>query len=106
MKKLFKLTALFLMGFMLMTTSCEDDPEETCDKIDSDVGKCSADDITTCCNDDGSCYYTYQGTEYNSVDELAAVCTTGSMSIADISIQLDVFTQELIIKARSAADCK
>ncbi len=105
MKKHFKLIPMLLMGFLLMTTSCEDD-DESCQQFDSDVGSCAAEDITTCCNDDGSCYYLYKTIRYDSVDELAEVCKDGSVSMEEINLQIDDFTKKLIKEARGAAVCK
>ncbi len=106
MKKLFRLLPVLLIGFMMMTTSCEDDPEESCNKPDGDVENCSAEDISVCCDENGSCYYIYNGTTYQTVDDLAKLCATSVLAITNVKLQLDAFTKELIKEARMAADCK
>lgn len=108
MKKNIKLFGFYTLGLFLATlVACSDDSKESCDKFDDNVGTCSADDITACCDDGGSCYYIYKGEEYSNVNDLASVCQSGSaMSLQEISMQLDNFTIQLIEEARTAAICQ
>ena len=107
MKKVLRLSAFLLVGFSMATFfACSDDKEESCDKFDENVGTCSKDDITACCDDAGSCYYLYKGNRYENETKLATVCASGSaMSMDEVKIQLDDFTAKLINEARSAAIC-
>ncbi|WP_430813071.1 hypothetical protein [Carboxylicivirga sp. RSCT41] len=107
MNKLVKILPAVLLMFSLSIVGCsDDDSEETCNKNDSNIGTCSADDITACCDDSGSCYFIYQGTEYASAGDLAAVCQSSSaMQLKAIEMELDAITQQLINEARTAALC-
>lgn len=107
MKNHFKLMSFLFMGFFAFSTiCCSEDPKESCNQPDQNIGTCSADDITVCCDDEGSCYYVYEGTNYNDVNDIAAVCAAGSnIELNSITIQLDDFTKQLINEARSAAIC-
>lgn len=109
MKKKFGFIGSLGISLLLSTmVACSnDDSKESCDKFDENVGTCSADQITACCDDGGSCYYLYQGDKYNNVTDLATVCTSGStMELQEISLQLDAFTTRLIDEARTAALCQ
>ncbi|TRX71831.1 hypothetical protein [Carboxylicivirga sp. M1479] len=108
MKKQARLYAFALLGlFSISLMSCDDDPEESCNKNEDDIGTCSADDITACCDDGGSCYFIYQGEEYSSATELANICKPGSaQQLKAFEIQLDDITMQLINEARSAAICQ
>ncbi|MBS2098060.1 hypothetical protein [Carboxylicivirga linearis] len=108
MKLQIKLSAYLIMSlFAFSTYSCSEDDPESCKTPDQDIGTCSADDITVCCDDEGSCYYIYQGTNYDDVTDIATVCASAStIDINSIKIQLDAFTSQLIDEARSAAICK
>lgn len=108
MKKNFKLIGIYTLGvFLTAMVACSDDTKESCDKFDENVGTCSADDITACCDDGGSCYYVYKGEEYSNVNDLASVCQSGSaMNLQEIKLQLDNFTMQLIDEARAAAICQ
>jgi len=93
--------------FAFSTYSCSEDDPESCNTPDQNIGTCSADDITVCCDDEGSCYYIYQGTNYDNVNEIATVCASAStIDFNSVKIQLDTFTSQLIDEARSAAICK
>lgn len=109
MKKTLKLlNALLVGGLILANVACsEDDPEESCNKPNSDVGTCSADDLTICCNDNEVCYYIYKGTEYqeSELDKLATACAASSAQIKSISLQLDEETQKVLNEARLCAVC-
>ncbi|WP_430810420.1 MULTISPECIES: hypothetical protein [unclassified Carboxylicivirga] len=107
MKKNMKRVGFLSLGLLLTAlVACSEDTKESCDRFDRDVASCSADDITACCDDGGSCYYVYKGKEYSDVNDLAAVCQSGSaMHIEDIALQLDNFTLQLIEEARTAALC-
>jgi len=112
MKKTLKLLrAMMICGLIFAGVGCssDDDPEESCQKPDQNVGTCSADDITICCNDDEVCYYIYKGTEYAEADlaDLAAACASGSAKQAiSLQMELDSYTLELINQARKAAVCQ
>lgn len=108
MKQKFGLLGLFGLGLLLSTmVACSDDSKESCGNFDDNVGTCSADDITACCDDSGSCYYIYKDVKYANVTDLATVCTSGSaMEIQEVSLQLDAFTAQLIEEAKTAALCQ
>lgn len=107
MKKTLRLFLFLMMGFSMTTfVACSEDSEESCDKFDENVGTCSAEDITACCDDGGSCYYLYQNERYENETALATVCASGSaMTMTELEIQLDDFTAKLIDEARTAAIC-
>lgn len=106
-KAILKFLPVLTIGlFALGTTSCSSDNEESCNQFDSNVGSCSAEDITACCDDEGSCYYTYNGERYDDAAEIAAVCTAGTtLDMNTVIIEMDAFTQQLVDEARSAAIC-
>ncbi|MCU4162973.1 hypothetical protein [Carboxylicivirga caseinilyticus] len=108
MKLVTKLSAFLIMGlFAFSTFGCSEEDPESCNTPDQDIGTCSADDITVCCDDEGSCYYVYQGTNYDNVNDIAAVCASAStIELNSVVIQFDALTTQLINEARSAAICK
>lgn len=109
MHKLLKLLPFILLGLVATTnSSCsESDPEESCKVSQTDIGTCSADDISVCCDEDGACYYTYKGTDYDDVDDIAGVCQpqASAAELKSLTIQMDALTQQLINEARTAAAC-
>ncbi|WP_439184951.1 hypothetical protein [Carboxylicivirga taeanensis] len=109
MKKVVKLFAFALLGMATLTlSSCgSDDPEESCNKNDQDIGTCSAADITACCDDEGSCYFLYGGDKYSSAGDLAIKCQSSSaIQLKTIELELDAITEQLINEARAAAICQ
>jgi len=108
MKKLIKLMPGLLLMFSLSMVGCsDDDSEESCNKNDSNIGTCSADDITACCDDGGSCYFIYKGKEYATAGDLASECQSSSAyELKAIEMQLDAITTQLINEARTAALCE
>ena len=109
MKKNFKfLPIIFLFALSASFSSCQKDKnEESCSKPPQDIGTCSADDITVCCDDNEVCYYEYNDVKYDNVDDIALVCSSSS-TIEDmqlIKMQFDAITVKLIQEARTAAVC-
>ena len=109
MKKLLKLSPFIV--FSLLTISLigcsNDDDKESCTKSKQNIGTCSADDITACCDAESKCYYVYNGKNY-SLDEIADMCAPNASAqhLKSTQLQLDVITQQLINEARSAAICR
>jgi hypothetical protein len=108
MKTYLKLLPFLFLGiFSAAVSGCTEENKESCDAKEQDVGTCSAEDITICCDDAGSCYYTYQGDKY-SLDELASQCSAGKTveEIRLINLQIDGITSRLIEEAKLAAICQ
>nr|WP_319399846.1 hypothetical protein [uncultured Carboxylicivirga sp.] len=105
MKKFAKILPFIAIGVLILgTLSCTKDDEETCDNYP--VEQCTMDDVTICSDDDGTTYYVYQGKRYNDVDDLAQVCgATSAEAFGQMTLQIDNFTQQLLMDAKTAADC-
>ncbi len=110
MKKLLKLLPFLTLGLLtgsLIGCSSNDGDKESCQKSEQNIGSCTADDITACCDANGACYYIYDNKNYE-LDEIASVCAkSGSVQqLKSVQIQLDVITKQLINEARLAAICQ
>ncbi len=105
-KKLFALPLLLFGLLTLIQFGCETDPEEVCEEYEAcDVS------ATTCCTDESSCYYKYNGKTYPDTAEglaelLEAMCPQAStVELKLIQEKLNAHTLQLINKARSEAIC-
>lgn len=106
-KKLLYLPFLLLGFLTIFTVSCSSDPEEVCEQYEACENA-----ATTCCTDETSCYYEYNGTKYPDTDKgleelLAAMCPTSSKAeIMIMQAEMKAKTSALINKARAAALCQ
>lgn len=103
-------TKRFMKPFLVITIAslglfgCEKDPEEYCEEYPiCDLSP------TYCCDDEGNCTYTYNGTKYASLDELTDAICPAVMTVTELATlqaELDKLSIRLINEARSAAICQ
>ncbi|MBI9061317.1 MAG: hypothetical protein JEZ14_04980 [Marinilabiliaceae bacterium] len=97
---------IFLLPLLLSLAACEKDNEETCDE--TPLSQCPTADISTCCPDEGECYYVYNGERYDSDDEIVKLCSPSGSNEQFMSLKLEIdnYTQKLIEEAKMAAVCQ
>ncbi|MBK3516521.1 hypothetical protein [Carboxylicivirga marina] len=105
-KIFFYLAFLFVGLFVATSVGCTSDPEEVCEQYEA-----CENTATTCCTDETSCYYEYNGVEYPDTEKgledlLAAMCPQSSKAeIRSMRSELKSKTSKLINEARQAALC-
>lgn len=114
MKKKLIFMPIALLGVLaLLQFGCDSDSdtaEDSCEAFSASECKTEI-EASTCCSEDGSCYYLYNGTKYDNTDAgeiklIDAMCPDISEEQTTKMHQLmAVQTQRLIEKARMSAVC-
>ncbi len=105
-KKVFFMSLLISGVFAIaaINTACEETPKEACEQ---DLFCDDTVEVTACCTDGASCYYTYEGVDYPDTDqglldliEALDCTTTKSVTIEGANAEMVARLQALLESAR------